>query len=105
MPRRDIALDTIHGKLTVRAATYGLFGVHPAQWGGTFVVTHIPTGRAITYGAPSEEHGLRLARMLTCSGARWSFQKVSLMPKKAERIGRAVLERWREAIDKQERSR
>lgn len=94
MAEREIELDTIYGGTKAVATVYGAFGVHDSEWGGAFVVTHIPTGRALTFAAPSKQSGLRLARMLTRCGARWSFSKIEKMPKRTKALGKAALERW-----------
>ncbi len=97
MAVREIMIDTIYGKKPERATVYGAFGIHPAQWSNgdkSFVVTHIPTGRAITFDAPSVQAGLRLARMLTRGGVRWSFTDIKKAPKRTMTIGKAIYQRW-----------
>lgn len=96
MAAREIQIETIYGKKAVAVeATYGAFAVHEAGFNGGYVVTHMPTGLAATFSAPSVKRGLCLARMLMRAGVRWTFSDVKKMPKKTQAVGRAVVERWR----------
>ena len=93
--KKQIVIDTIYGKQTVDVeATYGPFAVHQAHYGGYYNLTHIPTGLAVTFGAPTVKSGLQLARMLVRSGVRWNFTCKTRMPKRTRAMGVKVCERW-----------